>query len=386
MHTKQQPSLADLEDDNYTPPTDQVDETKKKVGSEDDSDEDDNDDSDDNSTDDGDQDENPKPKSKAKAKAKGEEDEEESDEDEQEGDEEDDDESDDKGDGDDKGDEESEEDDNSSFWDEVDKLRGEPLEVDYGDIDPVSPEGAALREQAVEDRAIGSFEAQIKQKSPKAYAYLIHNLNGGSDDEFFKETEGLAELPSETDLEADVDKQKAIIQQDLKDKGNTDRQIKAILRAAEEDDELEEMSKEALTSVKTRNDKKLSDIEAKNAKEAKDRQDAITEVVDYVETVAATGKIGNIQIPKADRKKFADAFNAGLRYENGKFLAVTELSKENFEEVMKKEYFQYKKGDLDGLVERKAKTLNTKRLTKTFKKETPKSTRHKTGGLTLGEL
>lgn len=282
--------------------------------------------------------------------------------------------------------EESTEDDD--FFAAVDALHGTPLEVDYGDTDPMSPEGIYIREQAIAERSIDEFESTLKEKAPRHFAYLAHGLNGGSDEEFFEKTKDLDALPSEEDLEVDEDIQRQVIERSLKAKGTSDRHIKAILKAASEDDELEEMAKEALADEKTRQSKVLADIEKENTDALAARTKDIEEMTGYVEQVVTTGKLGNINIPDKDRKAFAAQFNGSLRYENGKFYSVTALNTDNIEETFQKEYFAYKKGNLDGLVERRAKTANTQRLKATIN-TTPKPKSAKVPAeksLSLGEL
>jgi hypothetical protein len=93
----------------------------------------------------------------------------------------------------------------AEFFKAVDALHGEELTVEYGDVDPMSPEGIFKREQAIADRSIDSWEASIKEKSPRHYAYLMHGLNGGSDEDFFEKTKDLGSLPTEEELEIDQD-------------------------------------------------------------------------------------------------------------------------------------------------------------------------------------
>lgn len=281
-----------------------------------------------------------------------------------------------------------EDDEDLSIFKDVDALHGEELEVDYEGVDPLSPEGIFKREQAIEARSIDKWEEVIKERAPRHYAYLLHGLNGGKDEEFFEKTQDLDGLPSEDDIEVDEDLQRQVIERNLRSKGNSDKHIKAILKAAAEDDELEEMAKEALAEEKTKAAKVLESIEnqTKEAQEIKNKD--IQEMTGYVDQVVTSGKIGKIAIPDKDRKAFAEAFKQGLRYDNGKFFSVTELNADNIEAAFQKEYFQFKKGDLAGLVERQAKTENTRRLKRSINTTPkPKSTESSNSrGMSLGEL
>lgn len=51
-----------------------------------------------------------------------------------------------------------------------------------------------------------------------------------------------------------------------------------------------------------------------------------------------------------------------MRYDNGKFYIIKEIGDKDLEQEMQKEFFAYKKGNLNDLVERKAKTINARRL------------------------
>ena len=80
------------------------------------------------------------------------------------------------------------------FFADVDELRGDTIEVEYGEVDPMSPEGVVLRERAVEDQAIENFENYLEAKYPKAYGYLMHTMAGKPEEDFFKGASDLQEL------------------------------------------------------------------------------------------------------------------------------------------------------------------------------------------------
>lgn len=273
---------------------------------------------------------------------------------------------------------ESDDDDEDSFWDEVDALRGETIEVDYGDVDPLSPEGALLREQTIEARAVDQFEANLEKMYPRAYAYLLHTSAGGKDEDFFQ-TVGNTELPTAEQLETDIELQKQIITQSMKAKGNNERMIAAVIKDLVASDDLEEVAKEALESEQKAVQGKLDAIKATAAAETEKKNNSVKEMTNYVGQVVATGKIDNITIPEADRKPFADNFNKNVRYENGKFYHVTELKDENIADVFKRQFYEFKGGKIDDLIEQKARTLNAKRIGKTL--HTDKKTKSSGGGV-----
>ncbi len=67
----------------------------------------------------------------------------------------------------------------SKFFEEVEKLTGMEVDVDYGDVDPLTPQGVAIREKAVREAALNSWIEEIEVKYPAAFRALQHAHNGG---------------------------------------------------------------------------------------------------------------------------------------------------------------------------------------------------------------
>lgn len=256
------------------------------------------------------------------------------------------------------------------FYKEVNEARGvENLEVEYGDVDPLSPAGVAIRENAVYESGQADFEAYLEKTYPKAYAYFAHTAAGKSEEEFFGNASDLENLPTEAELLASTEVQKEMVVKDLIAKGNTEKHANAIVKLAIEDNELEEMAKQALTSREAAKQAKIDDVKKANDDAIERKTQAINKLGTVVDNVVATGKIGNINIPEKDRKPFAEALKKNVRYDNGKFMLVSELTDESLNELFGKEYFAYKKGDLGQLVEAAAKTQNARRLKATLPKD-----------------
>src|SRR6185369_10636361 len=88
--------------------------------------------------------------------------------------------------------EESEEDTETAakFFSEVERLTGNEVDVDYGDIDPLSPEGVALREKAVKELTLDNFIKELEENYPKVYQALAYANNGGDPADLFKVATG----------------------------------------------------------------------------------------------------------------------------------------------------------------------------------------------------
>lgn len=269
---------------------------------------------------------------------------------------------------------EDELDEDELFWAEVDKLKGgDPLEVDFGDVDPLSPEGIVIRDKAVQDDAIAKFEAYLSATYPKSYALLAHESAGGKVEDFFEKMGESTDLPTVAELENDVALQERIVTQHLKSLGNSDKVIANIIKAAKVDDELEETAKEALIAEKKREDATLKQIQAEAETKQTEKTTAINNMIAFVGQELEVGEIDGIIVPEKDRAPFGQAFLNSIRYDNGKFIMTTELTQENFKEVFKEKFYSYKKGDLGELVKKAAKTENAVRLRRTItKNEKPK--------------
>jgi len=271
-------------------------------------------------------------------------------------------------------DDQTPEDETEDFWGEVDKLRGgDPLEVDYGDIDPISPEGALLRENALVDRAITSWEAELQEKFPEAYAFLDHMVSGGTKEEFFETAKTLVTLPTEEQLENDPQIQEQIVQRNMTRKGMSEKVITSTIKALKTEDALEEASKDALKEEGQWEKDQLKVVAEKAEQANQQRAQSIQQINKYVDDVVATGEVGNLILPEADRKPFAQHLKSTIRLDGNKWVAVTELNNENVQDFLKKEFFGFKKGNLKSLVERQARTENTLRLKATIKDKSGKS-------------
>lgn len=277
-----------------------------------------------------------------------------------------------------------------TFWDDVDKLRGgDPLVVDYGDVDPVSPEGALIRENAVADNAIAGFENFIETNYPEAYAFLDHLMSGGKKEDFFKIAETLVTLPTEAELENSVEVQKQIVSRNMAAKGNSEKTIDIVLKGLIAADELEETSKAALKEETKREADTIDAVRKQSADITAQKTEAIGRMNGYIDTVVATGDVGGLVIPEKDRVPFANAVKQSIRYDNGKFIAITELNDANVQQFFKEKFFSFKKGDLKELVAKQARTENTKRLVKTLATDPKKPKGSSTSGetyTTLGEI
>lgn len=258
-------------------------------------------------------------------------------------------------------DDDSNDDKNKSFWDDVEKLSGEKVEVDFGDIDPETPEGAYKYAQAFRDKGIEEFEALLEKKAPKAYKALQMEMEGIDPSSLFKEQ-------PETDYtkvildEKNIDQLKSMYIQSLKAKGNSDEDILELVKLAEDKGKLLERSKVGLEEL--RNNQILKDKEREEIfqKEIEAKNQLIDGMVSKIEDTVKKGEIGKFLIPEKDRPELAKRFVNNLRIIEGKFYFVKPINDKELDNELQAEFFKMKGGNLSDLVKREATTQNVKKL------------------------
>lgn len=249
----------------------------------------------------------------------------------------------------------------SEFYQAVTNLHGIELEVDYGDVDPLSPEGVALREQNLAEVAIASQMEFLKENYPRAYRILEHESRGGSVEDLYKQ--GFVDYEKIQLKEDDTEQQKKILHDWYADKGISEHKITRLL----EDDEdaegglfkaAEDILKKRQQAQKDRETQVL-DKQKQQAALQKQRDEQMRGVVSEM---TSSGKIGNFQIVKADQEAFYDYALTNIKRDGQGYSLVVPITDKNIGAVLQQAYFSFKNGDLSKLVETKAKTENTRRL------------------------
>jgi len=264
-----------------------------------------------------------------------------------------------KGDEGDKGDETPpDEIDATEFYAQVDQITGEPVEVDFGEIDPLSPAGVAIRDKAVRDDANKKFDEYLRTSDPHSYAYMVHRRAGGTDEDFKKE-ESFA-LPAESEFYENADMQAAIVKQDLISKGVPTEVVEATVEKYIKDNLLTQKAKIAYDSRKASQEQQMLEIENRQ-KEIQDKINAqANQVLTSISKEITEGGL-NLVIPETKKAGFNQFVKDNLRFDDGKFFLVSELG-DNIKEMLEAQYFQYIKGDLTGMIRKEAKKQTVQRL------------------------
>ena len=275
----------------------------------------------------------------------------------------------------------------SSFWEDVEKLTGEKVEVDFGDIEVDTPEGAAMYAKAFRDKGLEEFEKQLEKNYPREYKALQLAAEGINPSVLYETKQTTSYSGIQID-EKNIEQQKEIYIAALKRRGLPEEDILELLKLNQDTGKLLDKSKSS-----------LSELQKKEGEEEKGRQEKANELLEKKSTLAGEmvrnidsiigkGQVGNLVIPESDKKALSNLLGQTIQiHDDGSFYLTKKISKENLEQEIQAEYFKMKKGDLSKLVERKAKTEVTNRLKKGIKDDKIKTTSSgKKTGLSLKDL
>lgn len=264
---------------------------------------------------------------------------------------------------------ESEETEEGDFWEAVEAITGRKIEVDYGDIEATSPEGVALRENALVEQAEKDMESFYKSSNPRAYAYYLHTLAGGTDEEFFGTLPPV--LPVRSEFEENIDAQSSLLRQDLISKGVPEDIAQATIDKYIKDNVLTE---KALKLYDDYHKAEKAEI-AKLEKEENDRQKAYqTQVNNLNNTInSVIEKEMSIIVPATKQAEFIKFVKDQVRHDAGQFFFVQTVEKESLPKVLESLYYQFVKGDLKSMIAKAAKTKTVQHLKLNADKDNKKS-------------
>jgi len=249
-----------------------------------------------------------------------------------------------------------------TFWSDVAKLSGEELDIDFGNVDPISPEGAVLYAKTFRDKGIEEFEQSLATNYPKEYQALILRMEGKDPSIIY--TEDSFDYKTLKIDEDDEDTQKAILRQDLKAQGLSDKRVDVMVKSIYDTGDLYTEAQDSLARLKKNQEEayqqELHQIEQYKAQQ----QQEINSFSSIVSEVVTKGQIGDFVINDKDKKGFYDFLANNVKYEDGNFYAIVPLEKDvnALSKQLQTEYFRYKNGNLKDIVVKQAITENAKRL------------------------
>jgi hypothetical protein len=272
--------------------------------------------------------------------------------------------------------EEDEAQDQQQFWQEVSKITGVELEVEYGEIDPLSPQGVAMREKALGEKVIDDFLGRLEEEYPAVYQALQYAHAGGDVRELYQEDKDYSKIVIQDD---DEDHAKLVLSDYYQRKGFNEARAKRMIAADGESEEgLVATAKAALAEmVEEQTADRQSKLEEKQRAAQAQRQ-ADQKFLTSISSLIESGKLDSFRIPdKKEAAQFMQHLRGSIQRDGqGGYLLVTPVDSTKLEKQLQAEYFKFKGGDLSKLITVKAETENTKklRLRLQAQEKTPKST------------
>lgn len=250
------------------------------------------------------------------------------------------------------------------FFEEVEKITGSSVDVDYGETNPLSPQGIAIRDKAIKEATLDSFLEEIEAKFPTAFKALQHAYNGGNVADLFSQTTGRDYSKIEL-KEGDDQLAKEILKEYYKANGvKNESKINRLIEADEDSEEgLLKEAQNALTSLKEKQEEETSKILEEQKTKASEQKKKDQIIVAAIDEVIESKKLGSFKIidrtDAVEFKKFV--LNNLRRGENGYELAM-QVNPNELEKQLQYAFFQFKKGDLSKIIQQKATTENSKKL------------------------
>lgn len=252
-----------------------------------------------------------------------------------------------------------------NFWEEVEAIHGVKVEVDYEGKDPESPEGAALRDQALMSTAAQRQMAYLAETYPEAYKVLEHVANGGKLQDLV--TPGEPDYSKVTLPKEDKEAQRELLLNYYMQKGFDEKAAKRYVEADED-------SAEGLHAVAEQALKQLSTTQAEKQKKVMEEQRAAKEQMERrnvafkqsIKQLTDSGKLGDFTIlNKKDREDFYQYAVRSI-YADGKngYQVVLPVDDKTIVPVLQQLFFGFKGGKLEEAVKREAQTQNVIRLKK----------------------
>jgi len=261
----------------------------------------------------------------------------------------------------------------NKFFEEVESMTGVEVEVEYPEgVDPLGPEGIAIREKALVENVMADQLAYLKQNFPRSFKMLEHEAAGGSVEDLLKTSAGVDYSKIELKEDNPEQAKKILMDYYTKDKGLSEKKAQL---AVEDDEDSEggvyDAAKKILESkIKAQKESEERVIKEQKEKSRRQKQQDLA-FTGVVRQFTEGGKVGKFEIPKGERDEFfAYALSNIHRVPDGNgYMVAIPLAQNNLEEALQQLYFGFKGGDLNAVVERRATTESAKRLRVRAKKE-----------------
>lgn len=257
-----------------------------------------------------------------------------------------------------------------AYWGEVAKLRGDNPEWEFPqDVDPLSPQAVHHALNKAEEWGMNKLEHDMKLSMPRVYAYMLHSINGGSDEEFFaSKTEALPDLEAMKDS---LDSQKAFYARVLRSRGVEEEHVDLLVKDAVEKNKLYNLIEKEHGNIKKAQDAQMKELIELNARNELRQKTDINNMTLQLRERIFEGKHMNIQVPDAKKQEFLQFVNSQMYYDrdSGRFFFQKEVSKEDMGILLEAMYYMKAGGNMKDIIYKEAQAHSVKQLRLKMKSE-----------------
>ncbi len=240
-----------------------------------------------------------------------------------------------------------------AFFEEVDKITGSPVKVEYpADVDPLSPQGVAIRDKVIRELAMEEFDAAFEKRDARAYAYALHRQAGGDDESFFNKDNPGFVLPSPEDLAGNTDTQKQMYTAGLRGRGRDQGSIDTLVEKAVKDGKLKDLAEREYRAAKKDEDDRVARLQKAKNTEEEAYQTSVKQAI-----VAIENTMTKLQftVPETEKGNFRQFMLDNMLYNQGRFYLSTQVTDANLVPVMEAMFMLSRNGKLDDIVKREVK-------------------------------
>lgn len=255
------------------------------------------------------------------------------------------------------------EDNDLALWEDVDKMWGTPLEIEYktpdgAEVHPNSPEGIFIREQAIANRAVNQFDEYLAKTDPRSYAYMLHRRAGGADEDFLARK--TVTLPAYEEFKESVDLKTKVVSDSLRLKGVPENVIKLTI-----DDAIKNKTLDSMADKEYKDREKAEKDELTRLSNESTQRDQIYDRSVKALEKALVEEMGTgmrVIVPETKKAAFNTFVRERIQHDGNAFFFAQPIDVKSLPKILDALYFQFAGGNLQELVTRQAQTQNVNRL------------------------
>jgi hypothetical protein len=256
------------------------------------------------------------------------------------------------------------------IFNQVSKLRGDEFQFKFPEgVDPATPEGIHSAMQQVVDHELDQFEKEIQQGDPRAYSYMLHRANGGSDEDFFRNKTEV--LPEWEVLKDSVDLQQAFYKRSLTRKGILPDQADLIIKDAIDKNRLAGLVETEYKDTQSKEKAQMEQLLELDKQRQQREQQTINRMGVILRERILENKNLNITIPDTKRSEFLKFVSDTmvLDRETGKWYINQEVNDNNIGKLIESLYYLNVEGKLEDIIKKKADQTTVQKLKMRMKSE-----------------